>query len=279
LASPGAGSNTGVCAQQWTITAGFTAQLTAEVLADGNDDILLLIHEAGRRIVSQLGREAILQPGGGLLVSNADIDTHVVPEPCRFASIGLPRKLMTMLAPGIEDALIRPLSPGTDVLRLLIQYLGVLEDEHALNTPELQRAVATHIHDLCALAAGATRDAAEIAKGRGMRAARLRAIKADIAQHLADRDVSAGALARRQGVAPRYVRKLFESEGTSLSRFVLNQRLLRVHRMLADPRYGHHTISAIAYHVGFTDLSTFNRAFRRHFGATPKDVRAATRAQ
>jgi AraC-like DNA-binding protein len=27
----------------------------------------------------------------------------------------------------------------------------------------------------------------------------------------------------------------------------------------------------IAYDVGFGDLSTFNREFRRHFGATPSD--------
>jgi hypothetical protein len=33
------------------------------------------------------------------------------------------------------------------------------------------------VHDLTALALGASRDAAEIAKGRGLRAARLNAIK------------------------------------------------------------------------------------------------------
>jgi AraC-like DNA-binding protein len=36
-------------------------------------------------------------------------------------------------------------------------------------------------------------------------------------------------------------------------------------------------ISTLVYSTGFGDLSTFNRAFRRHFGATPSDVRAAAR--
>ena len=54
-------------------------------------------------------------------------------------------------------------------------------------------------------------------------------------------------------------------------------RLSRVHRMLTDPRYAELMISSIAYNVGFGDLSTFNREFRRHFGATPLDVWAATR--
>jgi AraC-like DNA-binding protein len=43
--------------------------------------------------------------------------------------------------------------------------------------------------------------------------------------------------------------------------------------MLADPRYAGLTISGIAFAVGFGDLSTFNREFRRRFGLTPSDVR------
>jgi transcriptional regulator GlxA family with amidase domain len=137
--------------------------------------------------------------------------------------------------------------------------------------------VAAHIHDLCALAVGATRDAAEIAKGRGLRAARLRAVQADIADNLGHGDVSAAALARRQAVTPRYIHKLFEGHGTTLSKFVRGLRLTRVHRMLSDDRHADLTIGAIAYEAGFGDLSTFNREFRRHFGATPSEVRAATR--
>lgn len=106
-----------------------------------------------------------------------------------------------------------------------MSYVDVLEDEDTKKTPELQRAVATHIHDLYALAIGATRDAAEIAKGRGLRAARLRAIKADVIRNLRDGDVSVTALARRHGVTTRYIQRLFESDGTTLSKFVLRQRL------------------------------------------------------
>jgi AraC-like DNA-binding protein len=101
----------------------------------------------------------------------------------------------------------------------------------------------------------------------------MRAIKADIAQNLED-NINAAALSIRHGISPRYIRKLFESENTSLSQFVLAQRLIRVHRMLVDPRYSDRNISDIAITAGFGDLSTFNREFRRRFGLTPSDVRA-----
>jgi RhtB (resistance to homoserine/threonine) family protein len=128
------------------------------------------------------------------------------------------------------------------------------------------------VHDVIGLALGATREAAEFAAGRGSRAARLRAIKADIAQNL-EGDVTAAALSSRHRISPRYVRKLFEGENISLSKFVLAQRLTRVYRMLADPCYADRTIADIALAAGFGDLSTFNRQFRRRFGLTPSDVR------
>jgi AraC-like DNA-binding protein len=82
-----------------------------------------------------------------------------------------------------------------------------------------------------------------------------------------------GAVAAPPGVTPRYVHKLFEYEGMTYSGFVLAQRLDRVHRMLTDPRCAGHSISALAFEAGFGDLSYFNRAFRRRYGATPSDIR------
>jgi AraC-like DNA-binding protein len=272
-----ADTHAGACVIRLGATIHSSLRRTTAPLSESNDDVILLIHETGRRIVSQLGREAIVDPGAGLLISNAEASIHVFPGPSGFVCIGVPRKLMMALVPDLEDALLRPLPPDAGVLRLLMRYVDVLDDEHVVGTPELQRAATTHIHDLFALAIGATRDAAEIARGRGLPAARLRTIKADIARNLQDGDVSAAALARAQRVSPRYIQKLFESEGTTLSRYVLGQRLARVHRMLTDPRQADLTIGAIAYKAGFGDLSTFNREFRRHFGATPSDVRAATR--
>jgi AraC-like DNA-binding protein len=47
--------------------------------------------------------------------------------------------------------------------------------------------------------------------------------------------------------------------------------------MPRDPAFARRSIVAIAYEVSFGDLSYFNRAFRRRFGATPSDVREAAR--
>jgi AraC-like DNA-binding protein len=156
---------------------------------------------------------------------------------------------------------------------LLVSYVGMLEDDEALATPELRRLVVAQIHDLAALAIGATRDAAAIAEGGGVRAARLRAVRSDIVANLGDCALTITAVAQRQRMTARYVHKLFESEGITYSEFVLDHRLSGVHRTLSDPRFAGRPISSIAFDAGFGDLSYFNHAFRRRYGATPSEVR------
>src|SRR5262249_42767897 len=162
-------------------------------------------------------------------------------------------------------------------LHLLTGYVGLLCKDHPISSAELERAFVTHVHDLLALTLGASRDTAEAARSRGLRAARLNALKTDIIDHLGDHPLTVGALARRHRVTPRYVQMLFEPEGRTFSEFVLEQRLALAHRRLSDPRFAGLTISAIAFDAGFANLSHFNRTFRRRYDASPSDVREAAR--
>ena len=88
-------------------------------------------------------------------------------------------------------------------------------------------------------------------------------------------DLSPALVARRQGISDSYIRKLFESEGTSFSEFVLVRRLVRAYRMLTNARRADQKISSIAFDCGFGDLSYFNRTFKRFYGAAPSEIRAA----
>jgi AraC-like DNA-binding protein len=245
-----------------------------------DDNIALVTSGSQAWGTIQLGREALLGSGDAVATTNGEpgTTTHIgtVAEAGQSVTcLFIPLRALVGLVTGLEDALVRPIPAQTGALRLLRKYLGLLEDPSAVTTPEISRLAATHVHDLVAMALGATRDAAEIARGRGLRAARLNAIKADIAANLERGDLGATELAVRHGISPRYIQKLFEGEGTTFSRYLLSQRLNRVYRRLADPRSAGLTIGALAFDVGFSDLSTFNHAFRRQFGATPSEVRAA----
>ena len=87
------------------------------------------------------------------------------------------------------------------------------------------------------------------------RAARLHTIKTEILSGMNRHELSLAGLAARHGVTPRHVQMLFESDGTTFSRFLLDQRLARAHRMLSNRLLSERTISTIAYESGFGDLS------------------------
>jgi AraC-like DNA-binding protein len=250
---------------------------TRRHLADGIVDLRLSVNLGRGLIWFGRGREVILHPGDAVLTSCAEPAANRPIVPLKrgpFFSLLLPRAALAPLVSNLDDAVLRLIPRGTGALKLLANYVGMLKDDEALATPALRRLVVTQIYDLVALTIGATRDAAAIAEGRGVRAARLGAIKADIAERLAQDHLTVAAVASRQRISESYVRKLFESEGTSFSEWVLGERLIRAHRMLTDPRFAGRSITSVAFDAGFSDVSYFNRSFRRRFGATPSEIRA-----
>lgn len=79
--------------------------------------------------------------------------------------------------------------------------------------------------------------------------------------------------------AASYIHLLLEETGKSFTHHVLEQRLQKAATLLRDPGWRTRKIADIATEAGFTELSYFNRAFRRHYGATPSDIREAARGR
>jgi AraC-like DNA-binding protein len=250
---------------------------TGEMLADGNDDVGLTINLGGPYLVTQGQRELVLGAGEATFISSADPCSFTHHPPGDVLAVRFPRKLFAPLVKSVDESRLCHIPSTNPALRLLTNYAKMAWDEQTIASPEMQQLVAAHVYDLVAVAIGASRDAAEVARGGGVRAARLHAIKQDIARHLDEAELSLSTLAARHGCTPRFVQRLFESEGTTLTDYVLAQRLARAHRMLLDPRRSSDKISNVAYDCGFGDISYFNRAFRRSYGVAPSDIRAQAR--
>jgi AraC-like DNA-binding protein len=240
-----------------------------------SDDIVLTIQERGRMASS--GHDVHLQPGDAVLRWSAQ-DTNgkfSAQFEGRATLIRVPAASIAPLVGDIGASMSRRIPAETDALRLLRPYASTLMERPI--SPALQQLTTRHVCDLIAMLCGVSHDGAEVARDRGGRAARLRAIKDDIAQNLAHGDISLAAIAARHRVSPRYVQKLFDSEGTTFSEHVLDQRLAHAHRLLTDPRRAGEKVATIAYAAGFGDLSYFYRAFRRRYDVLPTDLRAAAR--
>ncbi len=243
------------------------------------DDLLLGVNVSGESIMQYRNREITLQSGDAFVATRGSAGLGIVrATPMRFMGFRVPRAAIEPLVGQLVDDPVRIVSQGQGALSLLVTYADVVADIEYLRTIDLHRLIVTHIQDLIGATIGATHDGLAIARGRGIRAARLRQVINDIMANLDDCDLSVSAVAKRQRMTPRNVHKLLEGRGVSFSTFVIGRRLSRAHRMLSDPRFANCGISTIAFNVGFGDLSYFNRAFRRCYGATPSDVRRAAQS-
>jgi AraC-like DNA-binding protein len=240
---------------------------------DGNDNFTFHLNVGGLSTVVSHRGETTLRDGDAMLLSYSAGRTINRPALVDHRVIRLPGASLRPLVPNIDDAVLRPIPRGTGMLNLLRGYADALFDDAVLSAPDVRQLLVAQLCDLVAVTIGATRDAAAVAEGRGIRVARLRAVKDDIEAHLTDGDLTPVVVARRQRISDSYVRKLFESEGTSFSEFVLTRRLVRANRVLADQRWADRTIATIALECGFGDLSYFNRTFKRLYGAPPSDIR------
>lgn len=101
---------------------------------------------------------------------------------------------------------------------------------------------------------------------------RLRALVIDM---LKDGEPSLSPLAQRLHMSPRSLQRRLQQEGTSLKELTASLRAELATRHL-DER--HESIGEIAFLLGFSEPSTFHRAFKRWTGMTPAQYRQTRQA-
>jgi AraC-like DNA-binding protein len=252
------------------------ARITRTPTPDERDDLILTVAVEGRLTVRQGERETVLRTGEMAVTRSREASRCEREAHARSIELRIASHTIVPIARELDAIMVSPIA-APEPLAMLRRYVDGLLDSFGIERPETLNLAVAHVHEIVSYILGAARDGAAAEKARGPAAARLRAIKADIVENLCSRELTIVSVAERHRVTPRYVRKLFETEGVTFSEFVLAQRLARARRMLADPRHDAETISAIAFACGFGDLSYFNRVFRRQYAATPTAVREAAR--
>ena len=192
-------------------------------------------------------------------------------ELTRALILMLPKARIMERAPAFERVIGPPFDLACEPFRLLQSYLGLSAAGVNLNLPALARANAEYVIDLVVMMLEQRTDDAEAALRRSQPEVRYRLILAEIERDIGDPKLSGKSIAARVGITERYLQQLMEMHGETFSHFVLRQRLDKAAAMLVSKR--NLRIAEIAFLCGFSDLSYFNRSFRKRFGETPRGYR------
>ncbi len=254
-----------------------TCRRTPGLLADGRDQITLVLPAAGCWRVTSNGREFEANIDQSYFLSLADTHSAISPAPMRVMTLRMPRAALSHRVANLDDATARPIPTELPALQTLKSYLPLLQGAPASHDPRLLETMSGHVLDLVTLVLGATGDGQATARMGGVAAARLQAIKKDIILDARNAGLSVSGLAARHRMTPRHLQRLLESDGWTFSAFLNEERLKQSRLMLLDLRQKDRKVATIAFDCGFSDISNFNRAFRRRYGQTPSEVREGAR--
>ena len=252
--------------------SGLSAQFsrTREILGDGCDDLVLVEAQWGRVPLRQ-GDKVIEMQGGQLCLTDMSVLGSISHGPRGgFRTLRIPRQALLAVAPRAEDHLSIAVSDN-DVLRETISgYQTLCASQAPCLNAAGQHLMAQHLVDLVALLFTTRKGPGE----PGRASAQLDLIRADALHDLGNPALALANLVRRHGLSERQAQRLFEQSENTFTEFVLEQRLLLARKLVTDPTQRHRKISDVAHMSGFSDLSYFNRAFRKRFGVSPTEMRA-----
>jgi AraC-like DNA-binding protein len=252
----------------------------ARHVQDGVGDFMLNVVTHGMLHSRQAGREHSRDRGSATLFDYGRpyrCGALIGDRAAGARNIAVPAAMLRALVPHPEDRAGHMVRAGP-TLHLLDGYLAALL---ALDEPppaELAHRIGLHLVDLVAAVLGPTDEARELIAGRGLKAARLRAILAEIARRCGDPALDIDSIASQEVLSRRSVERLLEETGKSFTEHLTEHRLERAFAMLTDPALSCRRIIDIALAAGFGDISHFNRLFRRRFGETPSSARAGSSA-
>ncbi|MGP4087368.1 helix-turn-helix domain-containing protein [Streptomyces sp. KR55] len=101
--------------------------------------------------------------------------------------------------------------------------------------------------------------------------AMLARIRSYIDENLMDPGLSPESIARAHHISVRYLHKLFQSDGTTVSTHIRQRRLDACRRDLGRTSNRRRSVAAVAQRWGFASPSHFSRLFRQNYGVSPSE--------
>jgi AraC-like DNA-binding protein len=235
------------------------------------DHLYAVVPLMSTALLEQHGRRTPLHPGDVALYDSAHPYALGFPSDFRLIVWEIPRTLLLDRAPALEDAGGRGVSGASGLGAAVASFLMTVAERAPELTPRDELTVAPALIDLLAGALLTAEDPDPSSVER----MHVEGARACARRRLGDASLTPEALAADAGLSPRHLRRVFAGVGTTPARFLLVERLGASARELADPARAHRSITEVWIDHGFTGAAHFSRAFRRRYGLSPREYRAA----
>jgi AraC-like DNA-binding protein len=238
----------------------------SDMVRDRDEFVALQLVLQGREEVCFAGEQFLLNPGDILVWDTTRPMNFRVVEQLHKLSVMLPLARLRNWLPNRWEDVRRVIQPQNTAARLLGGYLQALAPRRAMDGFKNSDAlIETTIGLLVnALELGQSRNSVQL------RELQLERVMNYIDDNLNQPDLTPGRIAAANRISLRYLYWLFETLGTSVSQYVIKERLERCRRDLGNPLMARRKVSDIAFSWGFNDVTHFSRRFRQEYGMSPR---------
>ncbi|HEY8509850.1 MAG TPA: helix-turn-helix domain-containing protein [Steroidobacteraceae bacterium] len=245
---------------------------TPQLIRQSDPSLLKLVYQVrGQACLEQLGERVILKPGQWCLYDGSRPYTLFNYEDVEQIALLVPRRELTSARLQTKRNLMAPFPATSGMSRILYQCLHSTVNELEV-LPSHQ--VVELGESLTEFARLTLRERVEGASRASNRALTRERIKHFIRCHAGDSTLSIDTIARTFNCTKRYLHKIFDDESNTLSRFIWQTRLERCEQDLINRELAGRSITEIAFAWGFVNSAHFSRAFRRHYGVSPRVYRS-----
>lgn len=232
------------------------------------DTVMIVVPVAGSVAVTTDAAIGILSRGTIIVVDGRHPFALTAVGTCELALVTFPRVLLTESDPAFRRTAGRALDAERTTCALVASAVETLCRTLPADVTSADR-MTHHMADLVSTLI------AEL--DQGPEPVRDNDLMADIRWYvncrLGDPGLSPERIAAAHYVSVRYLHKLFEAEGTTVSRWIQRRRLHECRRELGRTGRSVVKIATVAQRWGFVNPAHFSRAFRAAFGVSPRDWR------
>ncbi|MFE1167613.1 helix-turn-helix domain-containing protein [Nocardiopsis sp. NPDC058789] len=194
------------------------------------------------------------------------VEQHGIGLEVPRARLPLPSKLVGRIAGAKFSA-----SSGYGALTK--SFLSTLANDPTLHGPSDVDRLSTVLCDLLSGMFAQSLEAEDLLPPETRRQTLLLRIKRFIDQRLGDPDLTPFAVASAHHVSVRYLHRIFQEQGDTVTAWIRERRLARARHDLGDETLAHVPVYLIARKWGFSSAAVFSRTFRDVYGVSPRDVR------
>lgn len=233
---------------------------------------LVSLQLEGKSQVTQAGRSCESEPGQIFIIDTTrpfEIETLDM----RSRSVYLDASFMRFGFPEHEHFTATALDSRSGAGAICSNLISYMFSASEMASPVLASKMGESLSSLLALAL-LDADSDTNLDGRfSKNSETLAKVRRYIRLNLRDSSLDCATISNECGISLRRLHQLFSEDGTTVMKWVWQERLAQVARDFKNPALAHRSTSMIAFDWGFSEPAHFSRSFKKAFGKTPMSYR------